>query len=127
MSKHDKPQFDARDVSMVLPRKAPPYLDKEGNIIESDPLQKSWKEIGEVFARLHGQRIVEVMRAVLGQMPAKESIELLWERDFLHGIQQWLEIEQLDGAGGPRFNVWYGWPHQKSQRTGLVSKGSSWI
>lgn len=73
-----------QDFSMKVSRKAPRFLDDNGIPLADDPLKTTWEALSEAFSRLHGQRIYELMHAILHEVPEKEKIILEWEGDEIY-------------------------------------------
>lgn len=98
------------DFSLQMSRKAPKFLDENGMALQHDSLAETWKALSEAFSRLHGQRLVELMTAMLGEIPKDEKIILEWEHDeqslfylrFSNGwaLSAWTEDVQLKPSQG---------------------------
>lgn len=73
-----------QDFSMKVSRKAPRFLDDNGMPLTDDTLNTTWEALSEAFSRLHGQRIYELMHALLHEVPKDEKVILEWEGDEIY-------------------------------------------
>lgn len=73
---------DTADVALEIPLAAPAWLDPNTKCpLPDDPVHAAWQDVQEAFVHLQAQRTIELLRAMVAEMPAREKMTVEWEHD----------------------------------------------
>jgi hypothetical protein len=99
----NKLSFEQQSINLQVARKAPQFLNENGAPMSKDELATLWGDIVETFSRLHGQRLIEVMKHIFKSMPNGEKIRMSWVSDevsefFIIFSNDWALCETTEDA-----------------------------
>lgn len=104
-------QLDNDAFVLRIARKAPALLKANGRQQTEDVVAQAWEQTKEAFSRLHGQRLLEVMKAMFDAIPKGERIWLEWEEDeqsyfYLRFSNEWSIGNQPIDPDKPNCSRW---------------------